>query len=129
MSLLRKLLIAIVLLFPSMALAAEGALTNASTLTITAGTTWQTLFAANTNRSTLWIENPCTATSQGIATAESIFVYFVPFNGSCLASGTTGAFELQVCGSLVQTPQYVSQQKICVYAATTGHVFQASQTQ
>lgn len=118
----------LILLLPVGAYAATGALSNASTLTITSGGTWQTLFAVNNNRSTIWIENPCNATSQGIVTAESLFVYFIPPNGSCLASGTAGAFELGACGSLVMTGPYVSQQAVCVYAATTSHAFEAAQT-
>lgn len=131
MSVFRKALLAFFLLFPISVFAAVGNLVNAGTLTITTGGTWQTLFALNNNRSTLWIENPCTSTSQGIATAESLFIYFVPTGGSCPAPATTaGAFELTSCGSLVQTPNgYVSQQQICVYSATTAHAFQASQTQ
>lgn len=126
---MKKLIIFLLLfLWPIESQAAEGALSNASTLTVTAGGTWQTLFAQNLNRSTLWIENPATATSQGIVTAESLFIYFIPPNGTCLASGTVGAFELVAGGSLVMTPPYVSQQSICVYAATTSHTFQAAQT-
>lgn len=127
---MKKLLLLLALILcPISVYAAEGALGNAKTLTITAGATWQTLFPQNLNRTTLWIENPATASSQGIVTPESLFVYFIPSNGSCLASGTTGAFELAAGGSLVMTPNYVSQQAICIYAPTTGHVFQAAQTQ
>lgn len=126
---MKKLLLLLALILcPVSVYAAQGALGNATTLTITAGGTWQTLFAQNLNRSTLWIENPATATSQGIVTAESLFIYFIPVNGTCLASGTTGAFELVAGGSLVMTGPYVSQQAICIYAATTSHTFEAAQT-
>ncbi len=118
-----RLLLLLAILLPSLSFAAEGPLVNATTLTITSGATWQALFAANTNRSTLWIENPCTATSQGV-TAESIFIAF----GTEPVSGTAGAFELAACGSLVMVSPYVSQQAVWVYAATTSHAFQAAQT-
>jgi hypothetical protein len=130
MSKLRSFLIACLFIFPAIAWAAQGNLVNAKTLTITTGATWQSLFPINNNRTTLWIENPATSTSQGIVTAESIFIYFVPAGGACLASGTTGAYELVAGGSLVMTPNgFVTNQAICVYAATIGHVFQAAQTQ
>lgn len=128
MSISRALIFLILLLFSMPATAAEGNLSNAATLTITSGGAWQSLFAANLNRSTLWIENPATATSQGIVTAESLFIYFVPTGGACPVSGTAGAFELVAGGSLVMTPNYVSQQAICVYATTISHAFQAAQT-
>ena len=51
-----------------------GPIFPAATLAIGTGGTWQVLFAANANRTTLWIQNYCTATSQGITTAESLFV-------------------------------------------------------
>jgi hypothetical protein len=99
-------------------------LVNASTLTITSGANWQTLFPLNSNRQSLWIENPCSSTSQNISAAESLFVSF----GS-IPSGTSGAFEIAPCGSLVMSDQYISQQIIYVYGATAGHAFVAAQTQ
>jgi hypothetical protein len=117
--------LALFLLVPFAAIAAVGPLVNATTLTITAGGTWQTMFAKNQNRSTLWIENPCSATTQGIAAAESLFVAF----GAAPNSGTSGTFEIAPCGSLVMSNQYISQQIIYVYGATAGHAFVAAQTQ
>lgn len=114
------------LIFPATSYAdGRGALVNANPLTITSGGTWQVLFPINNNRSTLWIENPCTATTQGIVTAESIFIAF----GANPVSGTAGSFELQACGSLTMTGTYVSQQPVWIYAATTSHAFAAAQTQ
>lgn len=124
------LLVTLAILFPLSALAAVGPLVNGTPLTVTSGGTWQKLFNINQNRSTLWIQNPCTATSQGIGATESLFVYFIPFGStSCLASGTAGAFEISSCGSLVMTGPYVSQQGVCVFGATTSHAFEAAQSQ
>lgn len=125
---MRLLVAFFLLLMPSISMAATGPLINAATLAITSGGAWQTLFAQNTNRSALLIENPCSATTQGIGTAESLFVSFGSNPGS---STTTGAFELAPCGSmsLLGTPNYVSTQIVYVYAATTSHAFIASQTQ
>jgi len=108
----------------SNAMAAQGPLVNAATLSITTGGTWQAMFPVNTNRSTIWVENPCNATSQGIATAESLFVAF-----GNMPTTTAGAFELTSCGSLVMTGPYVSQQAVWVYGATTSHAFIGAQSQ
>jgi hypothetical protein len=124
---MKKFLFLLFLLFPSLSIAApQGDLVNASTLTITSGGTWQALFAANNNRSTLWIQNPCTATSQGIVTAESIFVAFGTL--PTVAPTTGGPFEMAACGSLVMSQEYVSRQAVWIYAATTSHAFAAAQT-
>lgn len=119
------LLLSLLLLFPIDAFAAVGKLVNAATLTMTAGGTWQALFPTNQNRSTIWVENPCSATTQGIGSAESLFISF----SSAAPSSTAGAFEITSCGSLVMTGPYVSQQPVWVYAATTSHAFIAAQSQ
>lgn len=126
---MKKLLAVLFLfLFPSIAFGAVGPLVNASPLTITAGGTWQQLFAAASgNRSTIWIQNPCTTTSQGIGTTESIYVSFSTLAPSGVTSG--GVFELAACGSLVMTGPYISQQKVWVYGATTSHAFAAAASQ
>ena len=68
---------------------------------------------------TLWIENYCTATSQNITTAESLFVYFLPprrprpQRHPVLA---LGAFELAACGSQVFADQYMTKQAVYVLA-------------
>src|ERR1700674_938421 len=92
------------LLYASAALGqAVGPISPASPLTITTGGTWQLMFAANGNRKTLWIENYCSTTTQGV-TAESLFIYFLPPGTAAptTASGPSlGAFELIACGSQV----------------------------
>jgi hypothetical protein len=108
-----------------------GAMTPASVLAITTGGTWQVLFAANGNRTTLWIENYCTSTSQAV-TPESLFVYFLPPSTAAptTASGPSlGAFELAACGSQVFTGSYMTTQAVYVLAATSLHAFAAWQSQ
>jgi hypothetical protein len=103
-----------------------------ATPSITLGGTWQAAFAANANRTTLWIQNYCNATSQGIPTAESLFVYFLPTGVAAptTASGPSlGAFELAACGSQVFADQYMTKQAVYVVGATTGHQFTAWQSQ
>jgi hypothetical protein len=109
-----------------------GPIFPAAVLSITAGGTWQVLFAANANRTTLWVENYCSATSQAITTAESLFVYFFPpgTTAPTSASGPSlGAFELAACGSQVFTDQYMTKQAVYVVGATTGHQFTGWQSQ
>lgn len=118
--------LALLLLLPCAAFGAEGPLVNASPTTITTGGTWQAMFPQNYNRSTLWIENPCNATTQGIVTAESLFVGFGTKPTSTTAGGVV---ELASCGSLVMTGPYVSQQAIWVESATSAHSFYGAQSQ
>ena len=109
-----------------------GPIGPASTLSITTGGTWQLLFDANGNRTTLWIENYCSASTQGIVTAESLFVYFLPPGTAAptSASGPSlGAFELAACGSQVFTGSYMTTQAVYVLGATTSHAFAAWQSQ
>lgn len=109
-----------------------GPIFPAGVLSQTLGGTWQVLFAANANRTTLWIQNYCNATSQAITTAESLFVYFLPTGVAAptTASGPSlGAFELAACGSQVFADQYMTKQAVYVVGATTGHQFTAWQSQ
>jgi hypothetical protein len=108
-----------------------GPISPATPLSVTTGGTWQVLFPVNTNRSTLWIQNYCSGTTQGV-TAESLFVYFQPPNTAAptTASGPSiGAFELIACGSQVFSGSYMTTQAVYVLGATTGHQFTAWQSQ
>lgn len=84
---------------------------------ITLGGTAQTLSAINTSRKRIIIENPCTATSQGIATAENLFINFT--TAATTAGGNS--FELVACGSFDSGSGPVSTELISVIAATTNH--------
>lgn len=90
--------------------------------TITLGGTSQTMAAVNASRRRILIENYCSATSQGIATAESLFV-----NWTTAAGTAAGSMELSPCGSYDSSLSTVSGEQINVYAATTGHKFMAKE--
>lgn len=89
---------------------------------ITLGGTAQTLAAINTARKRILIENPCTATSQGIATAESLFINFT----SAAAANST-SIELTSCGSYDSGPGPVTTELISVIAPTTAHKWVAKE--
>lgn len=86
-------------------------------LALTLGGTAQTLMAANTSRKRFYIQNPCTATGQGIAAVESIYV---SFTGSAAVNNGT-SIEILACGSYESDAGPISTQAISVNAATTGH--------
>ena|ERR1700678_724263 len=128
---LRWAILALMLAFGPARAQHIGPIGPAATLSVTTGGTWQLLFAANTNRTTLWIENYCSTTTQGV-TAESLFLYFLPPSTAAptTASGPSlGAFELIACGSQVFTGSYMTTQAVYVLGATTGHQFTAWQSQ
>lgn len=118
MKLLRFFLLSFLLL-PSALYAGPGTLVDCKTSpqTIATGGTDQVQLGANGQRTTVWIENYCSATSQGIGAAESIWVNF----GAAAAVGT--GFELAACGSQVFQGNYPVQQTVHIFASTTGHQF------
>lgn len=86
--------------------------------TITSGGTSQTMMAANPTRLYLLIQNPLTATGQGISAAESLFIRF----GDTAATVNTGtSFELSPGSSLVMEGGFCCTQAVQVIAATTAH--------
>lgn len=122
---MKRWLALLLLLCPLASFAAVGPLVNASPSAITSGGTWQAMFPANQNRSTLWVMNYASATTQNIVTSESLFIAF----STTAPSSLTGAIELTPGGSLAMTGPYVSQQAVWVYAATTAHKFYGAQSQ
>ena len=91
----------------------------------TGGTSQQLMpSAASLSRRMVLIENPCSATSQGIAAAENLFVNF---DGIAASTSNGKSLELAPCGSLLLQP--VSTGQITVNAATTGHQFFAKELQ
>jgi len=78
----------------------------------------QTQLAANGQRTNVWVENYCSATSQNITTAESLWVNF----GAAAAVGT--GFEIAPCGSVTFTNNnYPTTQALHLFAATSAHQF------
>lgn len=87
-------------------------------LSLTTGGTAQTAIAANTTRKGCTVQNPATATDQGIATAENAYVNFT---GTAAAASTS--FEL-VPGQTISCAPFgtgVITAAVSVVAATTGH--------
>jgi len=114
-----KKYIALFILLSWPAFAAPGQLADCKTSpqSITTGGTDQTQLATNNQRTTVVIENYCSANSQNINTAESLWINF----GAAAAVGT--GIELAACGSYVFNTNYPVQQALHVYAATTAHQF------
>lgn len=90
---------------------------------ISVGGTSQTLAASNANRKRIVIQNPCTATSQGIATAENLFLNFT----SAATTAGGNSIELQACGSYDSGLGPVTTEQINVIAATTNHKYVAKE--
>lgn len=95
--------------------------------TITSGGTAQALAASNTSRKLLVVQNPCTATGQGIATAESLFV---AVSGTATVNGAGNFAELAPCGSAtISLNGQVITAAVSVIAATTSHRWLATEAQ
>lgn len=90
---------------------------------ITVGGTSQTLAAINAARKRILVTNPCTATSQNIATAESLFINFT----SAASPTAGGSIELSPCGSYDSGSSVVTTELIAVNAATTAHKWTAKE--
>jgi hypothetical protein len=86
---------------------------------IATGGTFQKVFDANPNRLRLFTQNYCSATTQGIATAESLFIVTAPTQ----PTSTAGAIELTSCGTYETSPVAISTDILWIMAATTGHKF------
>ena len=74
-------------------------------------------------RLALVIENPVTATSQGIVTAESLFINFTNPASTTVA----GSIELIAGGSHTEDTANVTFEAVTVTAATTAHQFTAKE--
>jgi hypothetical protein len=98
-----------------------GSYTNKSG-TISVGGTSQQLMAANVGRKGFLIQNPCTATSQGIGTAENLTINFS--SGATTSGGNS--IELTPCGSYVEYGP-VTTEAINVNAATSSHAYVAKE--
>jgi hypothetical protein len=89
------------------------------------GGSWQQLAPANLFRGRAFVQNYCTATSEGIPTSESIFVSTGPTLPTGSPTATAPGIELLPCGSYDSDDNVVSTDPIWVYAATTGHRYMA----
>lgn len=87
---------------------------------IAAGGTSQLLNAANSSRRKIIIQNPLSATDQGISTAENLYVNF-----SSVASAAGGSYILAPGDKIILSGMDCTTESINIYAATTGHRFTA----
>lgn len=95
--------------------------------TITLGGTAQTLAASNTSRKSLTIQNPCTATGQGIAAIEDLYI---SVTGSATIAGASNFADLPACASVeVSFNGTVITAAVTVNAASTNHRWSATESQ
>lgn len=90
---------------------------------ITTGGTSQQLAPARVDRRRIIIQNPCSATSQGIATAENLFINF---EGKSASTSAGNSIELVPCGSF-DSAWAASPGVITVNAATSSHQYTAKE--
>lgn len=99
---------------------------DAANLAIIAGGVSQQLFAINPTRKRLMISNPASGTSQGLGPVapESLFIRF---GAAASGAGVGGNFEI-VPGGYFDTGFGATDTRVVnIVAATTGHVFAATQ--
>lgn len=101
--------------------ARRGTLTDRSG-TMTAGATAQSLAGANAARKYLLITNPLTATEQGIAAAETLWINF-----TTTAVRTQPSIPLEPGQTFVMEAGYVSTEAISVISTTIAHVYVAKE--
>lgn len=94
--------------------------------TITAGGTSQTLMASNGSRKGFTIQNPCSATTQGIVTVESLFINFT---SAATVNTSANVAELPPCSSYSEglNGGVVTQETITIIGATTSHIIYAKE--
>lgn len=92
---------------------------------ITVGGAWQQVFATNSLRTRIAIQNYCSATTQAIAASESLFVAVSPVMPTGSPIAVPGPLELVTCGSYDSSSAVVGTAPVWVWAASTGHHFSA----
>lgn len=90
---------------------------------VTTGGTSQTAIPLNAKRRRIVIQNPATATSQGIGTAESLFINFT--TGASTSKGNS--IELLAGGSYDSDSGPCTTELVTIVAATTGHQYCAKE--
>jgi hypothetical protein len=91
--------------------------------TVTVGGAWQEIVPSNSLRTRIFIQNYCSAQTQGIAASESMFLNLGPTMPTSLA----GAIELTTCGVYDSSSFVLNTQPVWLYAVTQGHKFVALQ--
>jgi hypothetical protein len=98
-----------------------GSYTNKSG-TIAVGGASQSLMAANGSRKGFVIQNPCTASSQGIGAAENLVINFT--SSATITGGNS--IELTPCGSYAEFGP-ITTEAVTVNAATANHAYVAKE--
>jgi hypothetical protein len=93
--------------------------------TIAEGGAWQQAAPANPYRDRLFVQNYCTATSEGVPTSESVFIATGPTAPIGTPTETAPGVELLPCGSYDSDDNIISTDPLWIYAATTGHRYMA----
>jgi hypothetical protein len=89
------------------------------------GGAWQQIAPANPLRQRFFLQNPCLAATQGIATTEEMFLAIRTTMPTTSPLAVTTGTELLPCGDYDTSYAVVSVSPIWIWAATTGHRFQA----
>jgi len=93
---------------------------------LTTGGTWQQIAAAEPGRVRFYIQNYCSAATEGIPTAESMFIALSPTQPSGTPQANN-AMEVIPCASYDTSITIVGNTAIWVYAATTGHTWNGNE--
>lgn len=92
---------------------------------VTAGGAWQQVAPQNLLRQRFFLQNYCSAATQGVATAESIFLKIATATPTVNPVTGGGATELAACNSYDTGSQVLGTAPVWVWAATVSHRFQA----
>lgn len=92
---------------------------------VAVGGAWTQVFPVNALRTRLFIENYCSAATQGIAASESLFIAVSPVMPPASPMTAPGPVELLPCGSYDSSSAVVGTSPMWLWSATTGHRFVA----
>lgn len=92
---------------------------------MTVGGSWQQVSPTNPLRQRFFLQNYCSAATQGIASTESLFLAFSPDMPTYSPLTAPGAVELLTCGSYDSSYAIIGTAPVWVWAATAGHRFGA----
>lgn len=92
---------------------------------VTVGGAWQQVAPINSLRQRFFLQNYCSAATQGIATSENLFVAFQPTMPADSPLDAPGPIELLTCGAYDSSYAIIGTSPVWIWGATTGHRFTA----
>jgi hypothetical protein len=92
---------------------------------VTVGGAWQQVFATNSLRTRMFVQNYSSPATQGIASTESLFVAVSPTMPTGTPMAVPGPVELLPGGSYDSSSAVVGTAPVWLWSATTGHHFVA----